>query len=563
MVQSEITDNTPAQVSEAGGKTAFKDYVHKFDHIEDPLERRRLALEEIDNAGFGWTQVKMILIAGVGFMTDSYDIFAIGQAVNMMAYVPQFFPNSKIGKIPSSTATLIKVSTSVGTVIGQIGFGTMADMKGRKAIYGLELIVMICATIIQCCLGHSPAINFPAIFSTLRIVMGIGIGGDYPLSSIISSEFSTTKWRGAIMAAVFSNQGLGQIFAGIVAIVCVAGYKDSLDYVEKATDCDAKCQRACDTMWRILVGFGCVPGCIALYYRLTIAESPRYALDVSETTGLEKQADVEGAIDVEAQELAPPKASFKDFIRHFGQFKYGKILFGTASSWFLLDVAFYGIGLNTPVILQAIGYSSKGNLYKQFYNTAAGNLILVCAGSLPGYWFSAATIDTIGRIPIQLGGFIILTALFCGIGFGFHHLSDGGLLGLYIVAQFFQNFGPNTTTFIIPGEIFPTRYRSTAHGLSAASGKVGAIIAQTCIGTLVNHGCAADKPNCWLNHVMEIFALFMLLGIFTTLLIPETKRMTLEEVCEKYHGEIDTTKLGRDRYTTDHLPEDSYSEEKN
>lgn len=49
---------------------------------------------------------------------------------------------------------------------------------------------------------------------------------------------------------------------------------------------------------------------------------------------------------------------------------------------------------------------------------------------------------------------------------------------LYCLANFFQNFGPNTTTFVIPGEVFPTRYRSTAHGISAASGKLGAIVAQ-------------------------------------------------------------------------------------
>lgn len=49
---------------------------------------------------------------------------------------------------------------------------------------------------------------------------------------------------------------------------------------------------------------------------------------------------------------------------------------------------------------------------------------------------------------------------------------------LYCLANFFQNFGPNTTTFIVPGEVFPTRYRSTAHGISAASGKFGAVIAQ-------------------------------------------------------------------------------------
>ncbi|KAF4004308.1 Inorganic phosphate transporter PHO84 domain protein [Saccharomyces cerevisiae] len=65
------------------------------------------------------------------------------------------------------------------------------------------------------------------------------------------------------------------------------------------------------------------------------------------------------------------------------------------------------------------------------------------------------------------------------------------------------------------------------------------------MGTLIDHNCARDgKPtNCWLPHVMEIFALFMLLGIFTTLLIPETKRKTLEEINEQYHDEIDPATL--------------------
>lgn len=541
-----------AHVSASGGKTAFKDYVGKFAHIEDPLERRRLALEEIDNAGFGWTQVKMILIAGVGFMTDSYDIFAINLGISMMSHVYWG------GSMPDSTTTLLKVSTSVGTVIGQISFGTLADIVGRKKIYGMELIVMICATVIQCTIGESPAVNFVAILAFLRVIMGIGIGGDYPLSSIISSEFSTTKWRGAIMAAVFSNQGLGQLLAGIVAMILVAGYKDDLN-VASAAECGPACIKACDQMWRVLVGFGCVPGCIALYYRLTIAESPRYSLDVDENDQLQKVADAEAAIDVEAREIAPPKASFKDFWRHFGQWKYGKILLGTAGSWFMLDVAYYGLNLNTATILQTIGYASDKNVYKSLYNSAAGNLILICAGSLPGYWVAAATIDTIGRKPIQIGGFVILTALLCAIGFGYNKLTDGGKLALYVLAQFFQNFGPNTTTFIVPGEVFPTRYRSTAHGLSAASGKVGAIIAQTCIGTLINHGCAADDKNCFLPHVMEIFALFMLIGIGTSLLIPETKRKTLEEICEKYHDEVDATQLGKDRYSNQ---EDSYDSEK-
>lgn len=549
MIEAQAQD-----VKTNGGKTAFKDYTGKFAHIEDPVERRRLALEEIDKAGFGWTQMKMIMIGGVGFLTDSYDIFSINLGSAMLIYV--FWG----GDIPDSTQTLIKVSTSVGAVIGQVTFGLLGDIVGRKKIYGLELTVIIIATIMQCTLGESPGVNFVAIFVFYRIVMGMGIGGDYPMSSIISSEFSTTKWRGAIMAAVFSNQGLGQLLAGIVAMICVVGYKDDLIYAKDGSECDYNCRKACDQMWRIIIGFGCVPGCVALYYRLTIAESPRYSLDVEDTDALALKSTDPEQIEEELKALAPPKASFKDFIHHFSQWKYGKILLGTAGSWFMLDVAFYGLGLNTAVILQTIGYASKDNIYQELYDSAAGNLILVCAGSLPGYWVSIATVDFIGRRNLQFVTFIILTALFCGIGFGYHKLSSNGLLGLYVVCQFFQNFGPNTTTFIIPAEVFQTRFRGTAHGLSAASGKVGAIIAQTCLGTLINHGCAPDNQNCFLPHVMEIFALFMLLGVFTTACLPETKRMTLEEIVEKVHDEVDITKIARDRFIEQHQQETSSNE---
>jgi PHS family inorganic phosphate transporter-like MFS transporter len=103
-------------------------------------------------------------------------------------------------------------------------------------------------------------------------------------------------------------------------------------------------------------------------------------------------------------------------------------------------------------------------------NISVGNLILVCAGAIPGYWVTVATVDTVGRKPIQLGGFIILTIMFCIMGFGktrrlptttshnankstgYHQIGQHGLLACYVIAQFFFNFGPNSTTFIVPGE---------------------------------------------------------------------------------------------------------------
>jgi PHS family inorganic phosphate transporter-like MFS transporter len=139
----------------------------------------------------------------------------------------------------------------------------------------------------------------------------------------------------------------------------------------------------------------------------------------------------------------------------------------------------------------------------------------------------------------------MLTILFIVIGFAYEPLSrsHNGLLALYVLAQFFFNFGPNATTFIVPGECFPTRYRSTSHGISAAAGKVGAIIAQCVFGPLITKGAApgsTDTP--WLKHVMQIFALFMLCGVFTTLLIPETKRKSLEELSGEtlYSGSAET-----------------------
>jgi PHS family inorganic phosphate transporter-like MFS transporter len=192
--------------------------------------------------------------------------------------------------------------------------------------------------------------------------------------------------------------------------------------------------------------------------------------------------------------------------------------------------------LNSSTVLQAIGYGDGATVYTKLFNLAAGNCILVCAGAIPGYWLAVATIDTVGRKPLQLIGFVFLTILFIVWGFAYKHISPHGMLGIYVLIQLFFNWGPNTTTFIVPGECFPTRYRSTSHGISAASGKIGSIIAQAAISPLRTRGFHKGDKNAspWLNHVMQIFSLFMFCGIFTTLLIPETKRRTLEDLAQDW-----------------------------
>jgi len=212
-------------------------------------------------------------------------------------------------------------------------------------------------------------------------------------------------------------------------------------------------------------------------------------------------------------------------------------LLGTAWSWFALDIAFYGLGLNSSIILTVIGFgtpligTASEKIYFNLWNISIGNLILSIAGLIPGYWVAFFLIDYWGRKPIQLMGFSILTVTFVIMGFAYDKLvaTKGGtraFVFLYCLTNFFQNFGPNTTTFVIPGEVFPTRYRSTAHGISAASGKLGAIVAQVGFAQLRNIG----GTNAFVQHILEIFAFFMLTGIASTLLLPETKGKTLEEL---------------------------------
>lgn len=497
-------------------------------------QHRRDALAEIDNAKFSWFHVKVCLVAGVGFFTDAYDLFAINIASIMLGYV-----YGSGGKLSTSQDLGIKVAAPVGTFIGQLLFGWLADRVGRKRMYGIELMIIIAATFGQAISGDGHAVHIIGVLIVLRFIMGVGIGGDYPLSAVIASEFSSTRIRGRLMTAVFAAQGWGNFTAALVAFIVTVAFKNSI-----LRDSDALHPKHVDYMWRILIGLGCIPGVIALYFRLTVPETPRYTMDI-ERNVLQAAADIDNVVgegktafnpDAGVQRAAAPKASWKDFCAYFREWKNFKVLLGCAWSWFALDIAFYGLGLNSSIVLKAIGFGSsaeKGTrgVYKTLYNISSGNLILAIGGLVPGYYATFLFIDSWGRKPIQYMGFILLTIIFLVLGVGYDKLTAtsaarGGFVALYCLANFFQNFGPNTTTFIIPGEVFPTRYRSTAHGISAASGKLGAIVAQVGFAKLQNIG----GPGKFIQHILEIFAAFMFTGILSTYLVPETKGKSLEDL---------------------------------
>jgi MFS transporter, PHS family, inorganic phosphate transporter len=140
-------------------------------HNVDPNERRRLALAEIDAAPLGWYHARACVVAGVGFFTDQYDIFTVSLLTTMLGIV--YWPQSK-GAMPTSADTGIKVATSGGTVIGQLLFGFLADIIGRKRMYGLELIIILVATLAQALSAPGPALSIVGVTIFWRVIMGIG-----------------------------------------------------------------------------------------------------------------------------------------------------------------------------------------------------------------------------------------------------------------------------------------------------------------------------------------------------------------------------------------------------
>jgi PHS family inorganic phosphate transporter-like MFS transporter len=111
------------------------------------------------------------------------------------------------GAIPSTSDTALKVATSSGTVIGQLGFGMLADIVGRKKMYGIELIIIIVATLAQSLTSASESMSVVGLLIFWRVVMGVGIGGDYPLSSIITSEYAQSS---TVVLRLLTGSGLLQ-----------------------------------------------------------------------------------------------------------------------------------------------------------------------------------------------------------------------------------------------------------------------------------------------------------------------------------------------------------------
>ncbi|KAG0213253.1 Inorganic phosphate transporter pho84 [Mortierella sp. GBA30] len=524
-------------MSQLSRDTATKDFLPEDVSFEQPAERPKVSLARLEEQhSWNWFTIRTLITSGTGFFTDAYDVFIINLVVPMLGYV--YFKDSG-GHIPAGTEGALKGMASFGTLCGQLVFGYLGDACGRQKIYGLELLVIIIGTL--CCAMAGSNAKGASVIQYLtfwRFILGFGIGGDYPMSATVTSEWASAGRRGQLMSIIFSMQGIGNLMASVVTLVVLACFKSAI-----ISDVSYL-----DIVWRICIGVGCIPAVSTVYLRLTMPESPRYAMDVENDVEKANLAvaratafQVDSVTAATADEIIANQAAAANakanrnhnraFREYFSRWENLKILIGTSVTWFLLDIAFYGISLNQSYVLNAMGFVGNGTPFDNLWRTTLGNLTVACLGFVPGYWFTVFLIERMGRKRIQFMGFGMLTILFVILSTAFYQLRKivPLFVAIFTLAQFFFNFGPNTTTFVVPGEVFPTRVRATAHGISAASGKLGAILATFGFNELVEIG-GPPGAHAFLPHVLGIFAGIMGLGFLFTFLIPETKGMSLEEI---------------------------------
>ena len=439
------------------------------------------ALDEAPLAGF---HRRTVITAGMGFFTDAYDLFIIGIAVVLL---------KPLWHLGTSEVSLL-TSTSLGAAfLGALVGGRMADLWGRKRVYTGLAVTMVLAAVVS---ALSPSFGW---LVASRFVLGLAIGGDYPVSATLASEYSSREQRGRLVGLVFSMQALGLVVGPLVGIALLGGGVSH------------------DLAWRIMLGLGALPALSVLQLRRRMPESPRF------------DARVRGRVDAAVRHLADYSggrvtADGGDAIGGrlgLGAFlsnrRYLMTLVGTAGTWFLLDYAFYGNTISTPQILKLVspGASTLTSL--------VWSLAIFVVAAAPGYWLAVRTMDRIGHRRLQSIGFAGMAVAFLLIG------AVPGLTGMvapflvvYGVSYFFTEFGPNTTTFVLPAECFPTSVRATGHGISAGVGKLGAVIGVFVFPILSTH--------LHLRGTLLLTGGVALVGLALTQVLPEPARRSLEEV---------------------------------
>lgn len=408
----------------------------------------------------GW-YFRNAVLPGAGLGLEGYVLFSIGNLTPLFQAVwPSCWKTFKTcNKEWIDAVNYLEV---IGIIVGQILVGIIGDGIGRR--WGLiqDALIMFGGLLMLVASWGVDLNGWVICYAWSLFFYGIGVGGEYPMTATAAMENATgsgrvsTKedrlHRGRKVTMAFLMQGWGQFFNQAILIILLLIFHHSGNPPYSTVS----------AQWTFRVSFAlpAVGTLWLVYYRWFKMPLASKALNASK-----KKANVTG---YDVQSL---KMTFKYF---------GPRIIATAGTWFANDVFFYGNKLFQSQFIKVISPASS----------ASGNVMtgwlwnLVNVGvSLCGYYLASFLIDNklYGRKWMQQIGFLMCFIFFVVPAFhykyytGIEHIKE--FQAMYFLSSFFNQFGPNSVTFLIAAEVFPTPVRATAHGFSAAVGKAGALLA--------------------------------------------------------------------------------------
>lgn len=440
------------------------------------------------------------VITGLGLFVEGYTLFSVGNLKPLFKAVwPQCWKTHRVCN--GNWDSAIDYLEIVGIIVGQILVGIEGDWIGRRFGMVQDALIMTLGSIMLTAMWGTSLNGWVICYAWSVFVYGIGVGGEYPMTSTRAMEgtgsdrAATTgdrMHRGRKVALSFLMQGWGQLANQAVLIIGLLIFHGSLDAPYSKTS----------TQWTFRVQFG-----IIAVFTLYLAYIRFYRMEYAQDEALKqakKRLNTSG-YDVKSLKLS---------LSH-----YWHRLVGTAGGWFANDFFFYGNKIFSGIFINIItgGNSNLETIWT--YNLY--NIIV----SLVGYYLAAILMDhkQYGRKWMQANGFVADFLLFIIGAAMFNTLTKPGsgikaFQAIYFLSSFFNQFGPNSTSFLLAAEVFPASIRATSHGVSAAVGKLGALAPAILYNYIDNH------TKFW------VVSWFGLLGwILTMVFIPDTTGLDLRE----------------------------------
>jgi MFS family permease len=398
-----------------------------------------------------------LLSAGL-IALDGFDFFIIGVALP--------FLQRDFG-LGAATLGAIATAAVAGSLVGSLTLGRLTDQVGRQPMLILDVVLFVVATA-----GTALAWNAASLIG-FRFLVGVAIGADYPLSVAYITENVPARYRGRLVIGAFTFQAVGALLGALTGVVVLQLFYALYPDPEPM---------AIRYAWRWMLGVGVAMALAVAAVRLSVSlESPRYHLSRGEYAAASEAASqlLEAPITI-TPEIEPPLEPEAATYGALFSRRHRRSTLLASVPWFLQDIATYGIGIFTPAIIAMLAFSGETDFLVQAINSAQG-AALVDVFLMVGFLCAVVLVERLGRMRLQIVGFL-------GMAVGLLILAASDLLpsgsgaeaGLvlagFLVFNLTMNAGPNSTTFLLSGEVFPTAIRATGAGFAAAFAKAGAVL---------------------------------------------------------------------------------------